>query len=443
MDIKEIKNDGLTVQVAMNFGKEDYADKKKKSLNKFRREADIKGFRKGMAPMSLVEKMHGGQALAEAVNELISENLNKYITDNKLDIIGEPLPVEDEEKKNDWDNPDSFDFTFDIALAPKFDMNITSEDKVTYYNVIVSDKEKEEYKANILKQYGKLESCETVKEDDYLIADLEQGDKKVEKTYIYTKSIITDADAKGQFIGKSVGDVMDVDVIKTFPNDTDRAAMLKMKKEEMEGMDPIWKLTIVEVKSFVDAVEGEGLYDQLFGKDAVKSPEDFNIKLAERMQGEYRQESDYRFMIDAKEFLMKKADIKLPEDFLKRWLFSANEGKFTMEQIEKDFPLFLKDFAWQTIAGRIMKEQNLQVSKEDLLRQAKLFVQYQFAAYYGSANLPEEILTQYANQMLSDEQQSRRIYEKAEEEMVLGYVRNTVTLDYQDITSEKLRELNK
>ena len=440
MNIKELKNDGLTLQVSLELSKEDYAEKKKKELNKFRRDADIKGFRKGMAPMSLVEKIHGHSALVEAINTLISENLNKYIQDNNLAIIGEPLPNEEQEAKNDWTNGEDFKFVFDIALAPKVELALSAEDKIPYYEVTISAKAKAEYKANLLKQFGKLDNTDIVKDEDFVIADFVQGEKTVESTYISLKSI-EDQAVKDMFIGKKVGDTFDIDVVASFPNEVDRAAMLKMKKEELAELSPVFTLTIKEIKNFVDAKLGKELYTQIFGEGVVNNAEEFEAKMVEKMKEEFKQEVDYRFMLDAREYLMKKADIKLPEEFMKKWLFNANEGKFTMEQIEAEFPMFAKDFAWQTIAQFIKKEQNIEITKEAVMEQARKFAAYQFAMY-GISNIPQEHIDKYAETLLTKENEGRRIYEKVEEELVLNYVRSVVTLEKSKIASDKLRKMN-
>lgn len=440
MNIKELKNDGLMVQVAMDFCKEDYAEKKKKALNKFRREADIKGFRKGTAPMGLIEKMHGQNALIDSINELISETLNKYIEDNKLSIIGEPLPVEEKETKNDWENGDNFEFKFDIALAPKVDFTLNNEDVITRYKVTTSAKAKADYRANVLQRFAKLENCDEVKEEDFVVADFIQGEKRVENAYVALKSL-ANPDHKSLFLGKKVGDEIELNIVEVFPNETDRAAMLKMKKEEMATIEPMWTLIIKEIKNYVDAVLGEELYNQMFGEGVVKTEEEFDAKLKEMMEQEQEQEVDYRFMLDTREYLINKADIKLPEDFFKRWLFAANEGKFTMEEIEKDFPLFLKDFRWQTIAQHIMKEQKLEVTKEALTEQAVKFASYQFAMY-GMNNVPAEHLNKYAETILQNEKEGRRIYEKVEQDLVINYVRTVVTIEEKKVASDKLRKMN-
>lgn len=440
MNITELKNDGLMIQVQCDFVKEDYADKKKKLLNKFRREADIKGFRKGNAPMSLVEKFHGQSALVESINELIAETLDKYIKDNNLAILGEPLPNEEVETKNDWANGENFTFVFDIALAPKYELNLSAEDVIPQYEITISDAAKDEFKSNIYKQYGKLENCDEVKEDDFMVANFEQGETKIEKTYVAMRSIKEES-AKALFVGRKPGDSFDLNVNEVFPNEADRAAMLKVKKEELEGIDPTWKFTIVEVKNYVDAVPGEELYNTVFGKDVVKTEEEFDAKIAERMASEYAEESEYRFILDARKYLIDKANISLPEDFMKRWLYSANQEKFTMEQIESEFPAFAKDFRWQTIVQRIVKEQKLEIKNEDMLEVAKKIAKYQFASY-GIPNVPEEYLAQHAESLLKNENEARRVYEKVEENKVLDYIRTVVTVEKKEIEYEEYKKLN-
>ena len=419
MEVKELVNDGLTIRLSFHFVKDDYADSRKKILNRFRRNAEIRGFRKGMAPMSLIERIHGGQALVEAINELISNSLNNYIEEHKLTVIGEPLPVEDAEGKNDFDGGEEFDFTFDIALAPKFEISLSTEDHIPYYNVTLTDAEKEEYKKNIYKQYARLENCDEVKDGDFVVADMVQGEKKVDASYIAMN--VLHEEAKALFLGKKAGDEMDVNVVETFPNEADRAAMLRVKKEELAGMEPVWHLTVKEVKNYVDAVPGKELYDTLFGPDKVHDEAEFDAALTEK--------------------LMNKADIKVSEDFLKRWLYQVNEGKFSKEDIDKDFPAFIKDFKWQTVEGRIMSDNKLEVTKEDLNAEALKLARYQFAMY-GLNNVPEEHLKGYAANILADDKQGRRIAEKAQENVVLAFVRKTVTIDNKEISSAELRKMN-
>lgn len=438
MNVRQKKNDDLTLTVTIKLDKEDWAEARKKKLNDFRRTAELKGFRKGMAPMSLIEKIHGGSALADTLNEIVTGQLNKFIEEKKLKLIGEPLPSEKDEK-NDWNNPDTFTFTFDMGLAPDVNLSVSKEDKIPFYNVTTSAKALKDYKANLLKQFGTLETGKAAKADDFVIADFEAGDRKVEKAYVALRSI-KDEEIRNSFVGLKKGDVRDVDIVKTFGNEADRAAMFKVKKEELSDLPAMWKMTVTEVKTFVNAKLNQQTYDSIFGEGKVKNEEEFDAAVKERLESEYSQESDYRFMIDAKEYLIGKADIKIPDGFMKRWLLSANEGKFTMEEIEKEYDLFAKDLRWDMVRNSIMKANKFQVTNEAVLEEAKRMTAYQFAMY-GMGSAPDEMLAGYAQNMLKDEQQLRRIVERVEDNLVLDYVRATVTLDTKKVSLEKMREL--
>ena len=439
MKVEQVKVNDLTYQLNVNIEKADAQDKKKKALNEFRKKVEIRGFRKGMAPMSLVEKMHGVQALVEAVNQMISEAINNHIAENKLNILGEPLPNEEKQKEIDWENDENYEFVFDIALAPQVEFTLSKDDKIVSYNVAISEEAKKAYKSNMLKQFGKLENTDSVKEEDFIIADLEQGENKVEGTYITLRQMAEEA--KGQFLGKKPGESFEVNVHETFVNETDRAALLKVKKEELASVEPMWKVTVKEVKTFVEAEQTQEIYDRMFGEGVVTDEAGFEAKVAERIALEYKQESDFRFVLDAREYLLNKTNIELPEEFMKRWLFTINEGKFTMEDIEKDFALFCKDFRWQMISQYIMREQKMEITREEVLAAAKQIAKYQFAMY-GLNDVPEEQLNHYAESILANEKEGRRIVEKTEQDKVIGYVKSVVTLEEKEISIEDLQAMN-
>lgn len=441
MKVEQVKINDLAYELVVNIDKADAQDKKKKALNEYRRKAEIRGFRKGMAPMSLIEKMHGVQALVEAVNQMISEGINNHIAENKLNILGEPLPNEEKQKQIDWENDENYEFVFDIALSPKVEFTLDSNDKIVSYNVKVSDEAKEAYKTNMLKQFGKLENIDEVKdEESFIVADLEQGETKIEGTYVTLRQM-PDQAAKDQFLGKKVGDSFEVNVNETFTNETDRAALLKVKKEELASVDPMWKVTVKEVKTFVPAEQTQEVYDRMFGEGVVTDEAGFEAKVVERIAQEYKQEADFRFVLDAREYLLNKTNIELPEEFMKKWLFTINEGKFTMEDIEKDFALFCKDFRWQMISQYIMREQKMEITREEVLEVAKQMAKYQFAMY-GLNDVPQEQLDHYAESILANEKEGRRIVEKTEQDKVIGYIRSVVTLDEKEISIEDLQKMN-
>ena len=437
MEIIKNQIDDLNLELTLSIVKGDYSDKKKKRISEYRRKAEIKGFRKGMVPVSLVEKMYGPSALVDSVNDVISEALNNYIRENSLRVVGEPLPAEDQ-PQTEWVDGNDFMFKFDVATTPELNFELSSSDEIPYYNINVTEAAKKEMKANLLKQYGSLEDGEAAGEDDFIIVDLEQGETRIEGAYVSIRNV--DESQRASFIGLKAGDVIDVDVNKAFTNETDRASLLKVKKEELATLEPVWKMTVKNVKTFKAAEVSQETFNKIFGEGKVNSEEEFDAKIAERLVAEYAQESEFRFSKDARDYLMKKADIALPEKFLKRWIFVANEGKFTMEDIDKEFDAFLEDYRWQMIKGYLAQKYEVKVEQEDLLSSAKSFAAYQFAMY-GMNNVPEEQLEAFAKNILSQEKEGRRVYEQVEEQKVLNAARAHVTLKTKKISVEKFREL--
>ena len=434
MKIEQNRIDDLNLELTLTVAGEDYAENRKKRLADFRKKAEIKGFRKGMVPMSLVEKMYGQNALVDSVNDAISEGLNNYIQENNLRVLGEPLPSE-EHIQNEWENGKDFTFKFDLALNPEISFELSKEDEVVYYTITVTEAAKKEMKDNLLKQYGSLEEGKKAKEDDFIIVDFEQGETKVEGTYVALRSVAEAA--RKSFVGVKPGDVLDVNVNEAFENETDRASMLKVSKDELATLDPIFKMTVKNVKTFVNAPMTEETFEKIFG---VKTEAEFDAKIEERIRAEYAQEADFRFSKDAKTFLLEKADVTVAEKFLKRWIYVINDGKFTMEDIEKDWDLFIVDYKWQMVRSYLMEKYGVKVEEADLLASAKGFAAYQFAMY-GMNNVPEEQLEAFAKNILSQEEQGRRILDQVENEKTFAAVREVVTLKKKKISVDKFREL--
>ena len=434
MKIEQNRIDDLNLELALTVVPEDYSDSKKKRLNEYRKKAEIKGFRKGMVPMSLVEKMYGQTALVDAINDVIAEGLNNFIRENNLKVLGEPLPSE-EHIANEWVDGNEFNFKFDLAQNPEISFELSKEDEVTYYTITVTEAAKKDMKNTLLKQYGSLEDGKKAKEEDFIIVDFEQGDMKVEGTYVALRNVAEAA--RASFVGVKAGDVLDVNVNEAFENETDRSSMLKVSKDELANLDPMFKMTVKNVKTFVNAPATEETFEKIFG---VKTEEEFDAKIEERLRAEYTQEADFRFSKDAKAYLLEKANVQIAEKFLKRWVYVVNEGKFTMEDIEKDWDLFIVDYKWQMVRNYLMNKYEVKVEEADLLASAKGFAAYQFAMY-GMNNVPDEQLESFAKNILSQEEQGRRILDQVENEKTFAAVREVVSLKKKKISVEKFREL--
>ncbi len=437
MNVSKNQPDALNYQVTIEIAAADYAEPLRKRLNEYKRKADIKGFRPGMAPLSLIQRLYGDQALYESVNGLVSDQLNNFIQEEKIRIVGEPLPSEDQPQLS-WKSGEDFTFKFDIAQTPELNFTVDKGDKIPYYDINITAAEKKATREQLLQQYGSLQEGKKAGENDYVIADIANETHKAEGVYISISNVAEAA--RGAFIGRKAGDKFDLDVNAAFENETDRAAMLKVEKSQLAGLDPMFSFTIVNVKTFVAAEENQETYDKIFGKDAVTTPEQFDQKIEERIKGSHEQESNYRFGTDVRKYFVEKAGLELPEAFLKRWLVYANDGKFTAEQVEKEFPGFIEDFKWQLVRGYLMQKFDLKVTREDLQAAAESFVAYQYAMY-GMAGVPENIIKSSAENVLQDQNQLRRLEEQCEDNKAIARVREEVTLQHKKISQDKFREL--
>ena len=441
MNITKNQIDELSEQIVINVEAADYAAEEEKYLKSAKKTADFKGFRKGMVPMSLVKRVYGERALVEAVNKVISDAINDYLKNNPKPYFGEPM-ASDEQDDNVWESGKDFTFKFDLGYSTPIDFEISKDDKLPVYEIGISDEAVAEMKANMLSQMGSQQEGEAAGEEDFIIADLtqEEGEnaKNVEGAYIAVRSV--EGEAKKNFLGAKAGDEFTVNVNEAFTNDTDRAAMLKVKKEEFEGIDPIFKVKVVNVKTFVPAEESQEVYDNLFGEDKVHNSEEFDAAVRERLAENYRQEADYRLSNDMRDYFTAKAGVKLPKDFIRKFLIKNNEGKFTPEQIDAELPQFLTDFAWRRVRGYVLDKYDVKIEQKDLESAAIARVYYQYAMY-GLSNVPEDFIRDAAKRMLADESQSDVILSMVEDKKCTDVLKENITLDPVAITVEDFRNL--
>ena len=437
MNITKTQPDALNYQVTIDITPDDYAEALNSRLKEYRRRADIKGFRKGMAPMSLIQRLYGDQSLYEAVNRLVSEQLDTFIRDEKIRVVGEPLPSEDQPQL-EWKPGSDFTFKFDIAQTPELNFEAGEGDKIPYYEINVTEDAKKAMKAQMLQQYGSLQEGTKAGEHDYIIADIANEAHSAEGVYISVAHVAEIA--RPLFVGKKAGDKFTCDVSVAFENETDRASMLKVDKAKLATLDPVFNFTVVNVKTFKAAESNQETWNQMFGEGAVTSEEQFLEKVVERIRANHTQEANYRFAADVRKYFVDKAAIELPEAFLKRWLVYANDGKYTTEEVEKEFPGFVEDFKWQLTRGYLMQKLGLKVEKADIEQAAESYVAYQYAMY-GMGNVPQDLIKSSARNVLEDENQVRRLEEQVEDNKTIGALREKVSLQTKKISEEKFRAL--
>lgn len=435
--IQDRKIDELVTELTLTITAEDYAPVKKKKLNERKRTAEFKGFRKGMVPMGLIEKAYGEQCLGDAINELVGQQLDGYINENKIAVLGEPIASENQPEVK-WQDGNDFVFMFDIASQPVIDFELSEGDKVVSYTIKSTAEGKAEMKKNLLMQYGDLQEVDTPAAESYIYVDLENEQKSVENAYISMRDV--KEEMKAALMGVKAGDKLEIDVNELLEREGDRASLLKVKKDELASINPVFSATVINIKTYMPAEESQDTYDKIYGEGSVNSAEEFEKKVAEQLAENYRQEADFRLSKDLKSYIIDKADVKLPEGFLKRWLYSMNKEKFTMEQIEKEFDAFLADYRWQMISDYLMNKFELQISQQDMREAAKGYVSYQYAMY-GMPNVPEQFIADAAEKMLADRKQMERIVEQVAEQKVLAAAREKVSLEKKSISVEKFRDL--
>ncbi len=451
MNIEKELIDDLNAVVHITINKDDYESRVEKVLKDYRKKANMPGFRPGKVPASLVKKMYGKSVLVDEINKLVSENLSKYISENEMNILGEPLPSE-KQQTIDFDQDEQFKFSFDLALSPEVEVKLSKRDKLPYYQIEVTDDMIEGQKKNVTSRFGTTEQREEATENSLLKGDFVQLDKsgneleegiKAEDAVMSTAIIKSDKEKK-KIIGAKVGDEIVLEPKKAFPDETEISYLLKITKEQAAEIDGKFKFTIKEITEYIDPELNQDLFDKIFGPGKVTSEEEFTAQVKEDLENTLKMESEYRFSIDAKEKLMNKVDMKLPEDFLKRWIKATNQGKddqdLSDEQIENEMPRFLEDLKWQIIRNEIIKENDIKVEQKDVVDFAKKSARLQFMQY-GLNNVPDEHLENYAMDMLKNEDQQRSMTEGAINDKVMEFVKEAVKVDVKVVSRDEFNKL--
>jgi len=449
MNIKKDSIDELNAIVTIKIEKPDYEGRVDNILKDYRKKARFDGFRPGKVPQGLVNKMYRKPVLAEEINKILSESLSRYLVDEKLNILGEPLPNADKPVNIDWDHDSEFEFAFDIGLAPEMDISVSEKDKLPYYAIRIDEDERLKQIDRVRSRFGTHVDATEITGNDMLKADMVETDKKgnpvengihVEDVTI-SLEFVKDEKIKKKFKGCKPGDQLIIEVKKAFENETDLAALLKIEKARLADIHPDFQVTLKTVSRFEKAEVNQDLFDKVYGKDNVKSEEEFKTKVEEELKSAFERNSDYKFRLDAREYYLEKFKKDLPGEFLKRWLMHTNEGKVTQEQIDKDFDHFKTDLKWQLIKGKVTRDNDLKINEEELLTHAKEAIRQQFIQYYGIGEVPGDMLEKYAQESLKREEERNRYVESLNENKVYEFIQKTVKLDTKEITLEKFNKL--
>jgi trigger factor len=447
MNITRENIDDLNAVLKVKIEKNDYEGKVDTVLKDYRKKANIKGFRPGMVPIGLIKKMYGKAVQIDEINKIVTENIQKYLTDEKIEILGDPLPKRDEQEKIDFDTQEEFTFSFELGLAPVVDLKISKKNKVNLYEITVDEKMKNDYVSNYTRRFGEFRKADVSEDKDILKGKIEAIDDKgdlvpegisAESTTLDV-DIIKDKKIKKGFIGKKENDIIDFDIKKAFPNDNEIAGLLKKKKEEIENIKGNFRFTISEITRFHPADIGKDLFNRIYGEGVVSTEEEFMKKIEEEITASLKRESELKVMHDIKKLALEKTEFSLPEEFLKKWLLKVNE-KTTQEQIDKEFGTFKQDLKWQLIRNKVAKENAVKITEEELQKEAENVTRYQFQQY-GLFYATEEQISNYAKETLKREDDAKRIADKILEDKVMGIMKELVKIENKNVTADEFNKL--
>lgn len=439
--------DKVSALLTVNIEKSDYEDKVKKALKDFSHKASLPGFRPGKVPASLIQKRFGTELKAEEINKILSEEVNKYIRENKVNMLAEPLPNEEKTPAMDFETQDDFTFAFDIALAPEFDAKLTKKDKLTYYDIKVDDALVDQQVQSFCNRGGQHVKAESYEPRDMVKGTLTQLNTKnntleggitVEDAVMLPEYMKNDKE-KAKFVGAKLGDVITFNPAKAYDSATELASLLHISKEEAEGMKSNFNFQISEISRFEPAKLSQELFDQMLGKDVVKSEAEFRQFIANDIKRNFSSEAEYQFVQDVRSYVLGRiGEVEFPEAILKRFMKLRNADKGE-EYVEKNFKQSLPELLWHLAKEQLCDQLEVKVEHEDVLETAKAFTRLQFAQY-GMINLPEESITNYAAEMLKNEQQAQGLVERTVENKLAAKVKETVTLKTKEVTMEEFRK---
>ena len=451
MNVSMQNVDKVSALLTVNIEKADYQEKVEKVLKKYRQQANVPGFRKGMVPMSLIKKQFGKSVMAEEVDKLMQEKVNEYIRENKVNMLGMPLPNEEKMQVIDFDTQENFEFVFDIALAPEFKAEITEQDTLDFYTIAVSDEMVNSQVDMYAQRAAKYEKVEEYADRDMvkgLLAELDENGNTKEggiqvEGAVMMPSYMKNDEQKAIFATAKVNDVLVFNPNAAFEgNEAELSSLLKIKREEVAEMKSNFSFQVEEITRAVPAALDQALFDQVFGEGAVSSEEEFRGKIKEGIAAQFIADSNYKFLLDARTYLMNKVGkLEFPDALLKKIMLLNNEDKgesFVEENYEKS----LEELTWHLIKEQLVEAFGIKVEQADILEMAKENTRMQFAQY-GMMSIPEEMLENYAKEMLKKKENVEGLVNRAVENKLAAALKDKATLNNKEVSMEEFNNLLK
>ena len=440
--------DKINGLLTMTIEPADYQEKVEKTLKDYRKKAQVPGFRPGQVPMGLVKRQYGTAVKVDEVNRLMGEKLYEYVRENKIQMLGEPLPS-DKQQPQDFEKEGEMTFVFDIAVAPEFKVALSGKDKIPYYTISVDDKLIDQQVQMYASQGGEFVKAEVFSGNDTITGDLRQLDKKgntlengiTTEGGMIMPAYIKDDKQKKLFDGCKPGDIITFNPKKAYPdNDVEVAALLKVKKEDIADVNSDFSFQVTEIRHFQPAEIDQKLFDRVFGEGTVKDEKAFREKIAEQLKAQFVGSSDYKFMQDVRAHLEKKVGkLEFPEALLKRVMLQNNKDKGA-DFVEQNFEGSIKELAWHLIKEQIVTAQEIKVEDEDVKRVAREAIRAQFAQY-GMANVPDDVVENYAEEQLKKRENIDNFVDRAVDLKLTDKLKTVVKLDEKTVTLDEFNKM--
>jgi len=433
MNITRENIDTLNAVVKVDIAKEDYSDKVEKILTDYRKTANIPGFRKGHVPMGMVKKQYGKAVLVDEVNKLLQDALNKYLTEEKLDVLGQPLPKPQD--AIDWDS-EEFSFEFELGLTPEFDVDLKFKKAITHYTIVADDKMIDDQVKSIQKQYGKLISQDVVVKDSEITGAFKNEEKDIDNTVTLTLDKFKGKATEKKFVGAKVGDVITLKTKGLYSDDHELMHALKLEHDAIHGLNIEVTFTITEINQRELADLDQDLFDKIFGKGTVSSVTELKDKIKEDAEKQFVQQSDQKLLNDVTEHLVENTKFDLPSEFLQKWMQTAGEEPLDETQAKEEYEKSEKSLRYQLIEGKLITDNNIQITMDDIKEHARGMVRAQMAQF-GQMDSSDKELDDIVARILSNNEEARRISEQLVSQRLLQLYKEKAKVKVKELTYEK------
>ncbi len=446
MNIKKEDVSELNSIIRIRIAPEDYQKDVESAIKKFQKSATMPGFRKGMVPQGMIKKMYGKSFLSEELNKIVSKSLHEFLQENKISVLGDPLPKENSTHENNFDQPADFEFLFEVGIAPNIDLNLNGLKAVDFYEIEVDDKRVDTYVDDLRRKHGKFSNPEASNEKSILYGDLveldEAGNEKeggIRSTTTISVDLVKDETYKNKLIGIKKDEEIIFNPMKAMQDATEVAYMLRIEKDKAAELTSDFKYKILSVNQVDKLDVAQELFDKVYGENTVTTEDEFRNRVKADIAAMFGNEARHKFNHDAEDVILDEVKMALPDDFLKRWIVAANEKPLTQEQLDKEYPMYARELKWKMIENKIATDIDLKIEQEDMMDYAASVIMQQFGQY----QLGQDMIADFAKRYLEKEENVNKAGEAVKTKKVFDYLNQTLSKNVKPVSYDEFTKIVK